>query len=98
MRLIVVIAVGLILVGCSTKPELKTGTWRGVVDIQGHDLPFNFEIVKDAQGGYDASLINGTEKLLLDEITFDQDSVVFTLHIFDSELKAKIEAVLAKDS
>jgi thiol-disulfide isomerase/thioredoxin len=90
MRLIVVIAVGLILVGCS-KPELKTGTWRGVIDIQGHDLPFNFEVIKDAQGGYDASLINGSEKLLLDEITFDHDSVVFTLHIFDSELKAKIE-------
>ncbi|HOX83410.1 MAG TPA: TlpA disulfide reductase family protein [Chryseolinea sp.] len=90
MRLIVVIAVGLILLGCSTKPELKTGTWRGVIDIQGHDLPFNFEVSKDAQGGYDASIINGSEKLLLDEITFDQDSVVFTLHIFDAELKARI--------
>ncbi len=91
MRLIVVFAVGLILASCSTKPALKNGIWRGVIDIQGHDLPFNFEVVKDAQGGYNASIINGEERILLDEITFDGDSVIFTMHIFDSELKAKIK-------
>jgi hypothetical protein len=44
-----------VMAGCLAKKEatdsLKTGNWRAIVQIQGHDLPFNLEIVKDGTGG-----------------------------------------------
>lgn len=82
------------LLSCSgterNQTELKTGIWRAVIKIQGKDLPFNFEIVKDSSGGYDAYLINADERLLLDEISVTNDSVDMALHIFDANLKAAI--------
>lgn len=87
-------AVLLILASC--KPEkdtvnaLKTGTWRATIEIQGQQLPFNFELVNDAQGGYDIYIRNAGEKLLLDEIAVSGDSVDIGLHIFDANIKAAI--------
>src|SRR5687767_11470235 len=70
--------------------ELKTGIWRGVIDIQNHDLPFNFDVVADGKNGYDILLRNAGEELLLDEIQVAGDSVDIGLHIFDATIKAKI--------
>ncbi|MFN7601599.1 MAG: hypothetical protein ACK5R0_09410, partial [Bacteroidota bacterium] len=39
----------LVLGSCSKPVELKTGTWRGVIDCQGHDLPFIFEVAKNGE-------------------------------------------------
>lgn len=69
---------------------LKTGTWRGVLEIQGHELPFNFEVKRDEKGGYDIFLLNADERLLLDEVFVTEDSVDIALHIFDANLKASI--------
>ncbi len=77
------------LASCTTSPTLKPGTWRGVIDIQGHDLPFSFDVRKDG-GVYVAEVRNGDEKLLLDEVKFWDDSVSLTMHVFDSELRAEI--------
>ena len=77
--------------GCKkTDSTLKPGPWRGIIRMQGMDLPFNFIIDSTAQG-YQARIRNGEEQLLLDEIRTDDDSVVMTMHIFDAELKAKID-------
>ena len=75
---------------CSKPVELKTGTWRGVIDCQGHDLPFTFDVVREK----DSLLVylkNGSEKILLDEVSIFGDSVKMVLHIFDAELRAKID-------
>ena len=78
------------------KPEedsmnsLKTGIWRGVIEIQDQELPFNFEVARDERGGYDFYLINAEERLLLDEVSVTGDSVDVALHIFDANLKASI--------
>jgi thiol-disulfide isomerase/thioredoxin len=89
MRFLVVFLLALITISCSQpKAELKTGTWRGVLEIQGQDLPFNFSISKDFAGGYDAYLKNAGEELLLDEVTFVNDSVNMVLHVFDAQLRA----------
>lgn len=75
---------------CSTKPvEVKPGIWRGVIELQGQQLPFNFEVLKDTSG-YKANLINASEKILLDEISFIGDSIDMVLHIFDAGLRAKV--------
>ncbi|MDJ0645741.1 MAG: TlpA disulfide reductase family protein [Flavobacteriaceae bacterium] len=79
---------------CKTesKPvELQEGIWRGEIHMQNQKLPFNFEITKK-DGSYKANLINAEEILPLDEVTIVGDSLFITLHIFDIDLKAKIEA------
>jgi thiol-disulfide isomerase/thioredoxin len=78
------------LLACSSgRPELKSGSWRGVIELQGHELPFGLEITNAGQG-YTAYLVNAGEKILLDEITVRGDSVEIVLHVFDASLKAKI--------
>ncbi|MEK6781344.1 MAG: TlpA disulfide reductase family protein [Bacteroidota bacterium] len=75
---------------CSNKPaEFKPGIWRGVIELQGQQLPFNFEVLKDASG-YKVNLINASEKILLDEINVVGDSIDIVLHIFDADLRARI--------
>jgi peroxiredoxin len=71
------------------QPELKQGFWRAEIQMQGQLLPFNFEIIKDTLK-YKANLINSKEVIPLDEIEIVGDSVFITLHIFDIDLRAKI--------
>ena len=82
------------LAACKSKTEnaqrLKTGVWRAVIEIQNQELPFNFEVTRDAQNGYDIYLLNADERLLLDEVSISQDSVDIVLHIFDANIKARI--------
>lgn len=69
--------------------ELKQGIWRGEIDIQGQQLPFNFEVLKK-DNTYSINLINSKESISLDEVTVQGDSVFITLHIFDIDIRAKI--------
>jgi peroxiredoxin len=82
----------LISVACTTKVEtatLNTGMWRGEIAMQHKILPFNFEVIKNNKN-YQITLINGKEKLTLDNVKVTKDSVFFTMHIFDVDVKAKI--------
>src|SRR5687768_10883087 len=94
-RFSAVLVLMLAIVSCNpekkeTVRSLKTGMWRAVVEMQGQELPFNFEVVLDQQSGYDIYIRNAEEKLLLDEVTVKEDSISIELHIFDAEFKAKI--------
>lgn len=81
----------LFLLSCQPQPkELKPGTWRGVIELQGQELPFTFRVSNDS-GRISAFLQNAGEEILLDEIAIKGDSVDMVLHIFDASLKAKIE-------
>ena len=73
----------------SKKVELKTGPWRGLLAIQGQQLPFNFEIIKENEK-YSANLINGEEKIFLDEVAIKGDSLFMQLHIFDADRKSVV--------
>lgn len=90
MRILAFFVLAFVVFSCS-KPELKTGTWRGVLEIQGQELPFNFRIAEDFSKGYDAYLKNAGEELLLDEVTVSGDSVNMVLHVFDAQLRAAVE-------
>ncbi|MDZ4715595.1 MAG: TlpA disulfide reductase family protein [Cytophagales bacterium] len=80
-----------LVLSCSAPPaELKSGIWRGVVLIQGKELPFNFRVERAAAGNYTTRLYNGDERLILDEITINGDSVTMVLHSFDAAFKAVI--------
>jgi thiol-disulfide isomerase/thioredoxin len=84
-----------LLAGCMAKGKedtsLKTGTWRATIAVQGHQLPFGLEIVTDSAGGYDLYILNADERLLLDEVTIQGDTLNAALHIFDANIKAKID-------
>ncbi len=89
MRLFLAMVIGLGVASCAKqKAEFKTGIWRGVIELQGQQLPFNFEVIKDTS--YKVYLKNAGERLLLDEVTLSGDTVNMVLHIFDAELRAKI--------
>ncbi|GAA4301253.1 TlpA disulfide reductase family protein [Nibribacter koreensis] len=86
------LSLGLFTAACSSAPStaLETGPWRGIIEVSGHEMPFNFT-VSEEQGKQVAYLVNGEEKILIDEITFDQDSVRLQMHIFDATLHAKVD-------
>jgi thiol-disulfide isomerase/thioredoxin len=90
MRITAFVILAAMLTSCSGPiPELKTGVWRGVIEIQGQELPFGLEIMKNGES-YQANLVNAGERILLDEISIVGDTVDMVLHVFDASLKARI--------
>lgn len=74
----------------NSSTELATGLWRATVKTPGGELPFQLDVTK-SNNQYTAHIINGQERILLDEIEFPKpDSVKITLHIFDAFLVGKI--------
>jgi len=92
MRILALVTLSLLVISCSPKKptELKPGTWRGIIELQNQQLPFLFDIEKK-DGSYIAYLRNDSERILLDEVSIVDDSVIMVLHVFDASLKAKIE-------
>ena len=94
MRILAALLILTMFFACQSKQErsdeLKTGMWRAAIMIQGQELPFNLEVTKDSSKGYDAFIINASEKILLDEISVNGDSVDIALHVFDANIKAVI--------
>jgi thiol-disulfide isomerase/thioredoxin len=76
----------------TSQVQLATGMWRATVKTPGGKLPFNLDIKKaEDTGKYTAHIINGEERILLDEFEFIKpDSVKITLHVFDAYLTGKI--------
>jgi thiol-disulfide isomerase/thioredoxin len=90
-------ALGLLIVflGCTpereTNPEnLAAGIWRATLKIQNQEVPFGLDVQKDSAGGFDAFIVNAQERLLLDEVRFENDSVIIPLHIFDASIRARV--------
>jgi len=91
MRIFLIIILAVFIGSCNPeKFELKTGPWRGVIEMQGQQLPFGFEVQK-SNDQYHINVINAEEKLGLDEISVTGDSIRIVMHIFDSELRARME-------
>lgn len=90
MKKVFFVALVALVSACSKSPELpKTGMWRAVLQLQGQELPFNLDVVKDSTGSVDLYIINAGERLLLDEVSVENDSVKMNLHVFDAQLRAK---------
>ena len=83
----------ILIISCSTpeKPTaLAIGIWRGTLNVQGNELPFNFEVIKE-EGDYRIYLHNAEERLLLDTMVITRDSLYLPMHIFDADIKAIIK-------
>lgn len=67
---------------------IPTGIWRGVLTTQGGELPFNFESAY-AGGKLYFEIINGEERIRVDEVAIADDSIIIKMPVFDSEFRLK---------
>jgi thiol-disulfide isomerase/thioredoxin len=95
IRFLVVLSTIFLIMSCGKKQasqsSVKTGFYRAIIEIQGKQLPFNFELINTKGGGYHAYILNAGERLLLDEVSVSGDSIDLPLHIFDANIKAKVD-------
>ncbi|MBI3501448.1 MAG: TlpA family protein disulfide reductase [Bacteroidetes bacterium] len=71
---------------------LKEGKWRGIltlVDSTGLILPFNFDLTFQ-NDSTKITIHNAEEKIIVNEISFSNDSVFIRMPVFDSEFRCKI--------
>jgi thiol-disulfide isomerase/thioredoxin len=72
-------------------PALKNGIWRTSIQRQdGQVIIFNFE-TKDSAGQKILYVLNGSEKLLVDNIKLKGDSVFIEMPFFESGFAAKLD-------
>lgn len=69
---------------------LTLGIWRAVLNIHGNELPFNFELT-EKNGTYLIHILNGLEKIEVNEITIRNDSLIIRLPVYDSEIHAAVK-------
>ena len=82
-------AIIFLFLACS-KPtgNLTEGTWRAVLETDaGVEIPFNF-IVADSGNKKTVTLINGEERIQIDDVEVSEHSVVIKLPLFESEIRA----------
>ncbi len=68
---------------------LTTGLWRAVLLTPGGELPFQLEVTQ-VNNTYTLTVINGAERMLLDEVTVTDDSLIARFPVYESELRLKI--------
>jgi thiol-disulfide isomerase/thioredoxin len=69
--------------------KLAPGTWRGVIKTAaGNPIPFNFEVANVAGRQY-ITVLNAAERLKVDNITAEGDSIFIKMPLFDSEFRLK---------
>ncbi|MBI4929481.1 MAG: TlpA family protein disulfide reductase [Bacteroidetes bacterium] len=79
--------------GNEKKPSpLKEGGWKGVLtlnDSTGLVLPFRFDFSFQNDSAQ-ITIHNAEEKIVVNEILFDKDSVFIRMPVFDSEFRCKL--------
>lgn len=82
-------------ISCSEQTgEQKTalpakGLWRATLDLGKEILPFNFELEGDSTN-FTMFLVNASERLQIDEISIEKDSLFIRMPVFDTEFRARI--------
>lgn len=93
-KLLISISLILVIFSCQTKRGSEiihspsTGLWRGIIHTQGQELPFNFSLEKNDMGQIMVNLINGEEKIPIENVRIQDDSIYIPMHIFDADLVA----------
>jgi peroxiredoxin len=88
---ILAVLVILVINSCSNN-DLDNGIWRGTLKTSsGVEIPFNFEL-SDSAGRKLIHIINGKEHFKVDEIEQTNDSLIIKIPLFDSQIRAGINA------
>lgn len=100
--IILFLASAFILSSCDSKKDkdmkLPNGIWRATLQQEGAVLPFNFEVnyPNESDTIPTFTLINGEEKILLDNVTKEGNTFTIPMHIFEGEIVAEWNAATQK--
>ena len=97
MRFLLLTLSFLLFISCNTNTTktLDVGTYRAVLQIQDNqELPFIFEVKNDSL----FTIFNADEIIIVDEITYKNDSIVIQTPVFEGYIIAKIEENSLKGS
>ena len=89
MNRIILFALIFMVLSCSNKKSslIEPGTWRGVLELQDdQELPFIFKVENDTL----IKVINAEEEIVVDEIVYKEDSIIFKMPVFEGYLIAKL--------
>ncbi|MEM7613259.1 MAG: TlpA disulfide reductase family protein [Pseudomonadota bacterium] len=87
----------LFLVACSeaptptATPTLKTGPWQARVELPGGAATFGMEVARDANGLV-VTLINGTERIRVPQVTLSDDRISIQFPAFNNRIDARLQA------
>lgn len=86
----------LLLAACAREPAeapapaaLTTGMWQASISVPGGDIDTGFEI-RPLGDGYQAHLINGQERVRIDEVTFEDGELRLRFPAFNNEIRAAL--------
>ena len=79
-------------VAAAPAPNFRNGLWRGLLERKdGHDIAFNFE-VRDSGGRQVLYMRNAGERILVDDVRREGDSVLIRMPFYESQLRARVTA------
>jgi len=82
-------------IGANAQSTLKNGTWRAtILREDGNQIVFNLD-VDQKKGKTIFYVVNGAEKMKVDDVRFVKDSLFVNMPVFESSFKLK---VVAQDS
>lgn len=91
---VLIALIGLTFTACKQEEEpatLRSGIWRGTLGTKsGREIPFNFEVKETDSAVKYIEIINGDNRLKVDEVVLKGDSLYITMPLFDSEFEAVI--------
>jgi thiol-disulfide isomerase/thioredoxin len=71
---------------------LKPGQWRGILYLNDTtELPFSFEI-QQTTSGLQLTVINAVERIAAEDFRFSEDSVWWTMPVFNTKFRCKRES------
>lgn len=68
----------------------KTPIWRGTLDMEGVELPFNFQL-GEMPDGWHLTVHNGEERICVKRVSINGDSIEIDMPIFNSLIKGKFD-------
>lgn len=86
---------GALAAGCEQEtaapagPALGSGYWQASIALPGGNIETGIEISQDG-GSYSASLVNGQERVRIDEVTFADDELRLRFPAFNNEIRATL--------
>ncbi|MDX1404439.1 MAG: TlpA disulfide reductase family protein [Woeseiaceae bacterium] len=73
----------------ATPPQLQAGYWQASITLPGGDIETGFEINRSGDA-YQASLINGQERVRIDQVAFADGELLLRFPAFNNEIRAKL--------
>jgi hypothetical protein len=84
------LALAVLTTACGSRSrELEPGTYRAVLELPGGELPFGLDVAKEEQGVV-LYLVNGEERVRVDEVTVADGRVTAKMPGYENTLTAEV--------